>query len=71
MLSFRDEGLHTDFACLMFKYLVNKPSQDRIYEIVKDAVTIECEFLTEALPVALIGKFLLEFAPLLCRKVEC
>jgi len=51
----RDEGLHTDFACLMFKHLVNKPGQDRIYEIVKDAVTIECEFLTEALPVALIG----------------
>merc|ERR1711884_422807 len=51
----RDEGLHTDFACLMFKHLVNKPGQDRIYEIVKDAVTIECEFLTEALAVALIG----------------
>jgi len=51
----RDEGLHTDFACLMFKHLVNKPSKDRIYEIVKDAVEIECEFLTDALPVALIG----------------
>jgi len=51
----RDEGLHTDFACLMFKHLVNKPSKERIYEIVKDAVEIECEFLTEALPVALIG----------------
>lgn len=51
----RDEGLHTDFACLMFKHLVNKPSQERIYEIVKDAVEIECEFLTDALPVALIG----------------
>jgi len=51
----RDEGLHCDFACLLFKHLVNKPSQDRIYEIIKDAVEIECEFLTEALPVALIG----------------
>merc|ERR1711917_21522 len=51
----RDEGLHTDFACLMFKHLVNKPSKERIYEIVKDAVEIECEFLTDALPVALIG----------------
>jgi len=51
----RDEGLHTDFACLMFRHLVNKPSQERIYEIVKDAVEIEIEFLTEALPVALIG----------------
>jgi len=53
---FRDEGLHTDFACLMFRHLVNKPSQERIYEIVKEAVEIECVFLTEALPVALIGK---------------
>merc|ERR1712012_82964 len=51
----RDEGLHTDFACLMFKHLVSKPSKDRIYEIVKDAVEIECEFLTDALPVNLIG----------------
>jgi len=51
----RDEGLHTDFACLMFKHLVNKPSQERIYSIVRDAVEIEIEFLTEALPVALIG----------------
>merc|ERR1712180_89911 len=51
----RDEGLHTDFACLMFKHLVNKPSQDRILEIVKEAVDIECDFLTNALPVALIG----------------
>merc|ERR1712083_330689 len=39
----------------MFKHLVNKPSNARIMEIVKDAVEIECEFLTEALPVALIG----------------
>jgi len=51
----RDEGLHTDFACLMFKHLVNKPSKERIMEIVTDAVEIECEFLTEALPVRLIG----------------
>merc|ERR1712130_102290 len=51
----RDEGLHTDFACLMYRHLVNKPGQERIYEIVRDAVDIECEFLTEALPVRLIG----------------
>lgn len=51
----RDEGLHTDFACLMFSHLKNKPPQSRILEIVKDAVEIEIEFLTEALPVALIG----------------
>ncbi|KAK8394163.1 hypothetical protein O3P69_006390 [Scylla paramamosain] len=51
----RDEGLHTDFACLMFKHLVNKPGQERIYKIVTDAVQIEQEFLTDALPVNLIG----------------
>ena len=51
----RDEGLHTDFACLMFRHLVNKSIQDRIYEIVKDTVSIKCEFLTKALPCRLIG----------------
>jgi len=51
----RDEGLHTEFACLMFKHLVQKPSNDRVIEIIKDAVKIEQEFLTDALPVNLIG----------------
>uniref|UniRef100_A0A2K6AQT2 Uncharacterized protein n=3 Tax=Simiiformes TaxID=314293 RepID=A0A2K6AQT2_MACNE len=48
-------GLHCDFACLMFQYLVNKPSEERVREIIVDAVQIEQEFLTEALPVGLIG----------------
>ena len=39
----------------MFTYLKNKPSEERIKEIIKDAVVIEQEFLTEALPVKLIG----------------
>lgn len=51
----RDEGLHTDFACLMYRHLVNKPSVERIYEIVQEAVVIEKEFLTDALPCNLIG----------------
>jgi len=52
----RDEGLHCDFACLLFrKHLVNKPSRERVNSIVRDAVQIEQEFLTEALPVSLIG----------------
>lgn len=51
----RDEGLHCDFACLMFKHLVQKPSKERVTEIIKDAVQIEQEFLTDALPVDLIG----------------
>uniref|UniRef100_A0A0V0G9Z6 ribonucleoside-diphosphate reductase n=1 Tax=Triatoma dimidiata TaxID=72491 RepID=A0A0V0G9Z6_TRIDM len=51
----RDEGLHCDFACLMFKHLVQKPTKERITAIIEDAVIIEKEFLTEALPVAMIG----------------
>ncbi|OWF47409.1 ribonucleoside-diphosphate reductase small chain-like [Mizuhopecten yessoensis] len=51
----RDEGLHCDFACLMFDHLANKPTQERVYEIIDDAVKIEQEFLTDALPVNLIG----------------
>jgi len=51
----RDEGLHTDFACLMYKHLVNKPAEAQVKTIVCDAVKIEQEFLTDALPVNLIG----------------
>ncbi|XP_019751798.1 ribonucleoside-diphosphate reductase subunit M2-like [Hippocampus comes] len=51
----RDEGLHCDFACLMFKHLVNKPSADTVTSIIRNAVEIEQEFLTQALPVKLIG----------------
>jgi len=51
----RDEGLHCDFAVLMFQHLVQKPTKDRIIEIISEAVKIEQEFLTDALPVNLIG----------------
>ncbi|MBS0290886.1 MAG: ribonucleotide-diphosphate reductase subunit beta [Proteobacteria bacterium] len=51
----RDEGLHTEFACLLFGMLRDKPSQERVEEIVRDAVKIEQAFLTEALPVAMLG----------------
>uniref|UniRef100_A0A1B6F8Z5 ribonucleoside-diphosphate reductase n=1 Tax=Cuerna arida TaxID=1464854 RepID=A0A1B6F8Z5_9HEMI len=51
----RDEGLHCDFACLMFKHLVQKPSEERVKDIIREAVVIEQEFLTAALPVSLIG----------------
>ncbi|GLV39253.1 Ribonucleoside diphosphate reductase small subunit [Carabus blaptoides fortunei] len=51
----RDEGLHCDFACLMFKHLIQKPSEERIVEIIGEAVKIEQEFLTDALPVSLLG----------------
>jgi ribonucleoside-diphosphate reductase beta chain len=51
----RDEGLHCEFACLLYSMLENKLSQEQVHTIIRDAVTIEKEFITEALPVALIG----------------
>lgn len=51
----RDEGMHTDFACLLYKHLNNKISNERILEIITNAVTIELEFVCDALPVELIG----------------
>jgi ribonucleotide reductase beta subunit family protein with ferritin-like domain len=51
----RDEGMHCDFAVLLYSKLVNKLSQSRIYEIIANAVEIEIEFVSDALPVELIG----------------
>ncbi|SCZ99611.1 BZ3500_MvSof-1268-A1-R1_Chr3-1g06150 [Microbotryum saponariae] len=51
----RDEGLHTDFACLLFSHLERRPHPDTVALIIKEAVEIEKEFLTEALPCGLIG----------------
>ncbi|KAK8220118.1 Ribonucleotide-diphosphate reductase (RNR), small subunit [Zalaria obscura] len=51
----RDEGMHTDFACLLFSHLNNKPSKELVQSIITEAVEIEQEFLTDALPVALLG----------------
>jgi ribonucleoside-diphosphate reductase beta chain len=51
----RDEGLHCDFACLLYSKLNNKLSQETIQDIICDAVEIEKEFVSDALPVSLIG----------------
>ncbi|KAJ7667918.1 ribonucleoside-diphosphate reductase small chain [Mycena polygramma] len=51
----RDEGMHTDFACLLFTHLKRRPHPDTIQRIISEAVKIEQEFLTDALPVDLIG----------------
>ncbi|MXV15278.1 ribonucleoside-diphosphate reductase small subunit [Hufsiella ginkgonis] len=51
----RDEGLHCEFACLLYGMLENKLSREQIYRVIGDAVEIEKEFITEALPVDLIG----------------
>ena len=63
----RDEGLHCDFACLLYNnHLVNKLSNEAIQTIIADAVTIEKEFVTDALPVRLIGMN----AELMCQYIE-
>jgi ribonucleoside-diphosphate reductase beta chain len=52
----RDEGLHTDFAVHLYNHHIeNKLSRERLIEIIDSALTIEKEFITEALPVSLIG----------------
>jgi len=51
----RDEGLHCEFACLLYSMLKNKLSQEQVASIIAHAVEIEKEFITEALPVKLIG----------------
>ena len=51
----RDEGMHCDFACLLYSMLENKLTDAEVQKIIGDAVEHEKEFVTEALPVALIG----------------
>ena len=52
----RDEGLHCDFACLLYTdHIKNKLPEAQIQEIIRNAVEIEQEFVSEALPVSLIG----------------
>jgi ribonucleoside-diphosphate reductase beta chain len=51
----RDEGLHCDFACLLHNKLVRGAGENKIRQIISEAVTIEKEFIIEALPVSLIG----------------
>jgi ribonucleoside-diphosphate reductase beta chain len=52
----RDEGLHCSFACLLYnKYIKDKLPESRIQEIICSAVDIERVFITESLPVSLIG----------------
>jgi ribonucleotide reductase beta subunit family protein with ferritin-like domain len=51
----RDEGLHTDFACLLYSYLRNRLKTSVINQIVMEAVDIEKEFITQSLPCRLLG----------------
>ncbi len=51
----RDEGMHTDFAVSLYRMLNNKLSKEQIYELIEEALSIEKEFIIEALPCSLIG----------------
>ena len=51
----RDEGMHTDFAVLLYSHLENKLDDESIYSIVQEAVNIEKEFIIESIPCAMIG----------------
>lgn len=51
----RDEGMHCEFACLLYSMLETKLSEEQVHGIIRDAVEIEKEFVTDALPVNLIG----------------
>ncbi|MCB0691870.1 MAG: ribonucleotide-diphosphate reductase subunit beta [Saprospiraceae bacterium] len=63
----RDEGMHCDFACLLYNnHIVNKLSKDTVKEIIMDAVEIEKYFVSDALPVNLIGMN----ADLMCQYIE-
>ncbi len=50
-----DEGLHCDFACLLYSKLLNHLPEARVVEIIDSAVNIEMEFVVDALPIELIG----------------
>lgn len=63
----RDEGLHCDFACLLYnEHLINKLPKETVTKIIRDAVEIEKEFVTDAIPVKLIGMN----AELMCQYIE-
>lgn len=63
----RDEGLHCDFACLLYtKHVKNQLPKEQVTQIITDAVTIEKEFVVDAIPVKLIGMN----ADLMCQYIE-
>ncbi len=63
----RDEGMHCDFACLLYnKHIVNRLDSDIVKGIITDAVAIEKEFVSDALPVKLIGMN----SDLMCQYIE-
>jgi ribonucleoside-diphosphate reductase beta chain len=62
----RDEGMHCDFACLLYSMLENQLPKEQVTQIITDAVVLEHEFVTDALPVSLIGMN----AKMMCQYIE-
>jgi ribonucleotide reductase beta subunit family protein with ferritin-like domain len=62
----RDEGLHCEFACLLYSYIKNKVHQSIVFEIFQEAVSIEKEFITESIPCAMIGMN----STMMCQYIE-
>lgn len=62
----RDEGLHCDFACLLYSQLAHPLAENTVHSIIQHAVEIEKEFVVDALPVKLIGMN----AQLMCQYIE-
>jgi len=62
----RDEGLHCDFACLIYSMLNEKPDVKEVNAIISEAVEFEKEFVSDALPVSLIGMN----AKMMCEYIE-
>ncbi|MBK7852129.1 MAG: ribonucleotide-diphosphate reductase subunit beta [Bacteroidetes bacterium] len=62
----RDEGMHCDFACLLYDMLENKLTKEHVTNIITDAVALEHEFVTDALPVSLIGMN----SKMMCQYIE-
>lgn len=62
----RDEALHTEFAILLYSKINKKIPKKRLYEIVKEAVDIEKEFITESIPCRMIGMN----SKLMCQYIE-
>ena len=63
----RDEGLHCDFACMLYAdHIQNKLPKEKVTQIITDAVVIEKEFVSDAIPVRLIGMN----ADLMCQYIE-
>ena len=62
----RDDGMHCDFACLLYGMLENKLPKEQVTAIIRNAVECEHEFVTDSLPVSLIGMN----AKLMCQYIE-